>query len=157
MSYVQPTVLEPRNGTLLVVEDELSLREAIARMLRMEGFEVFEAADGSAAIDILRLRGDKIDLMLLDMTIPGAPSHEVAIEAMKVQPDMRVILTSAFGKEIISGSMNASQTHGFIRKPFRIQDLLNLLRTTLASQPIAEGGRPRALNQSGLGQSVPED
>ena len=146
MSHVQPTTLEPRNGTLLVVEDELSLREAIARMLRMEGFEVFEAADGCAAIDTLRRQGDKIDLMLLDMTIPGAPSHEVATEAVRVQPDMRVILTSAFGKEIIAGSMNASQTYGFIRKPFRIQDLLSLLRTTLASLPIAEGS-PRATGQ----------
>jgi PAS domain S-box-containing protein len=147
MPYVEPAVLKPRNGTLLVVDDERSLREPVTTLLRKEGFEVFEAADGSAAIDTLRQHGDKIDLMLLDMTIPGAPSHEVAVEALKVRPDMRVILTSAFGKEIIAGSMSASQTHGFIRKPFRIQDLLNLLRATLASQPIAEGKRPRAQGQ----------
>jgi hypothetical protein len=67
----------PQRGTILVVEDEVPLRLAVGKMLRKTGFEVFEAGDGSSAIDLLRANGGKIDVILLDMTIPGASSHEV--------------------------------------------------------------------------------
>jgi PAS domain S-box-containing protein len=122
----------PQGGTLLLVEDERSLRQAIARMLHMAGFQIFEAADGSTAIDLLRLHGDKIDLVLLDMTIPGARSEEVVAEAARVRPDMPVILTSAFGQEIIPDSIKTSPACKFIRKPFQIQDLLKMLGDTLS-------------------------
>ena len=132
---------------ILVVDDEpdveLLINQQFRRQIRAGEFTFSFARDGEQALTVLQ-NDAGFDLMLLDMTIPGAPSHEVAIEAVRVQPDMRLILTSAFGKEIIAGSMNASQTHGFIRKPFRIQDLLNLLRATLASQPIAGESTPGA-------------
>ena len=59
------------------MEDEGPLRQAVTKMLRNTGFEVFEVADGSSAIDLLRANGGNIDLILLDMTIPGVPSSEV--------------------------------------------------------------------------------
>jgi len=62
---------------VLVVEDETSLRFAIAKALRKAEFSVLEAADGSAAIDLLRAHTDKVVLILLDLTTPGAPSREV--------------------------------------------------------------------------------
>ena len=75
-----------RHATVLIVEDEGPLRQAVTKMLRNTGFEVFDVADGSSAIDLLRANGGNIDLILLDMTIPGAPSSEVVAEAAKVRP-----------------------------------------------------------------------
>jgi CheY-like chemotaxis protein len=86
--------------TVLVVEDEDPLRQAVVRMLRRAGFEVLEAANGTVATDLLRVNGGQIDLILLDMTIPGASSHEVAAVAAQVRPDLKVVLTSAYGEEI---------------------------------------------------------
>jgi PleD family two-component response regulator len=63
--------------TVLVVEDEVPLRQAVVKKLRNTGFGVLEAPDGSAAIDLLKVNIEKIDVMLLDMTIPGAPSTQV--------------------------------------------------------------------------------
>jgi CheY-like chemotaxis protein len=63
----------PQNGAVLVAEDEGHLRQAVVNMLRWNKFEVLEAADGSSAIDLLRAGGGKIDVILLDMTIPGLP------------------------------------------------------------------------------------
>jgi DNA-binding NtrC family response regulator len=88
------------------VDDEDLLCQAVAKMLRKTGFEVFEAVDGSSAIDILRANGNKIDVMLLDMTIPGACSAEVIAEATKARPDIKVILTSAYSQEMIEGAMS---------------------------------------------------
>ena len=68
---------------------KIHLRQAVAKMLRKSGFEVFEAANGSSAIDLLRANGGKIDVILLDMTIPGASSDEVVAEAAKARPDIK--------------------------------------------------------------------
>ena len=120
-------------ATVLIVEDEAALRQAVAKMLRKSDFEVFEAADGSSAIDLLRANGGNIDLILLDMTIPGAPSSEVVAEAGRVRPDIKVVLTSAYSQEMIASSMTAPQIHSFIRKPFQFEDLLKTLRNSLSS------------------------
>ena len=121
------------DGTVLIVEDEGPLRQAVTKMLRKTGFDVLEVGDGSSAIDLLRGKGDKIDLILLDMTIPGASSPEVVAEAAKVRPDVRVILTSAYSEEMVAGAMNTPQIRSFIRKPFQLEDLLKTLRNSLAS------------------------
>ncbi len=118
--------------TILVVEDEDRLRQAIVKMLRKKGYEVFEVAEGSSAIKLLREDGDKIDVLLLDMTIPGASSHEVVTAAVNAKPDIKVILTSAYSQEIAS-SMSAPQIHSFIRKPFQFGDLLETLASSLSS------------------------
>jgi two-component system cell cycle sensor histidine kinase/response regulator CckA len=119
--------------TVLVVEDEEPLRQAVVKMLRKTGFEVLEAANGAAAIDQLRANERKIDVILLDMTIPGASSHEVVAEAAQARPDIRVILTSAYSQESLTPLLSASQIYGFIRKPFQLADLLQTLRSALYS------------------------
>jgi len=88
-------------------------------MLRKRGFEVLEAANGSAAINLLRANSGKIDVILLDMTIPGASSGEVVAEAAQAGPDVRVVLTSAYSEEMLTPLMSTSQIRGFIRKRLR--------------------------------------
>ncbi|HUK17250.1 MAG TPA: PAS domain S-box protein [Bryobacteraceae bacterium] len=133
MPGIEKSVRPSEEASVLVVEDEGALRQGVAKTLRNTGFEVFEAADGSSAIDLLRARGAMIDAVLLDMTIPGAPSREVVAEAARVQPDIRVILTSAYSHEMIAGSIDAPQIRGFVRKPFQLGDLVKTLRNALAA------------------------
>lgn len=88
--------MPPQRGKILVVEDECHLRQGLVKMHRKAGFKVFEAADGPSAIDLLRADGGKLDVILLDMTIPGASSAEVVAQAANAKPDIKVILTSAY-------------------------------------------------------------
>jgi len=118
-------------GTVLLVEDEESLRLAIAKMLRKWGLKAIEAASGSAAIDLLRARGGEIDLMLLDLTTPGASSQEVLYEAAMAQPNVKVVLTSAYSEEVAKPMTGLPLVCGFIRKPFKIADLARQLRSVL--------------------------
>jgi len=118
---------------VLVVEDEDSLRQAVVRMLRREGFEVLEAGNGSAAMDLVRAHGAHTDLVLLDMTIPGASSQEVLAEAAKVRPEIKVILTSAYSQETFKDTIALPQVRDFLRKPFRLADLVKLLRHAVLS------------------------
>ena len=76
-----PVEAVPRmTGKVLLVEDEEGLRVATAKMLRKHGLSIIEASDGWAAIELIRKREQEIDLILLDMTIPGASSTEVFAE-----------------------------------------------------------------------------
>jgi len=122
---------QPR--TVLLVEDEFPLRQAVGEMLRHRGFKVFEAGDGFSAISLLRANVGKIDLILLDLTIPGASSPEVVAEAAQVRPDIRVILTSAYSQEMTKGAVSAPQVRSFIRKPFQLGDLVKTLENALSA------------------------
>ena len=113
------------------MEDEEPLRLAVSKMLRRQGLSVFEARDGTAAIDVFRRLQDQIDVILLDMTIPGRSSRDVVDEARRIRPDVKVILTTAYSREA-TASFEAFGVRGFIRKPYQVSDLVRLLRDTLA-------------------------
>jgi CheY-like chemotaxis protein len=120
-------------ATVLVVEDEEPLRLSVAKILCKKGLSVFQAGDGSAAIDFLRGHHGEIDIVLLDMTIPGASSGDVLAEVQRIRPDARVILTSAYSWEMVASSVETPQIiRGFIRKPFLLDDLVQLFRDTLS-------------------------
>jgi nitrogen-specific signal transduction histidine kinase/CheY-like chemotaxis protein len=122
-----------RQATVLVVEDEDPLRAAVGKMLDRAGFGVLEAANGSAAIECLRARAEGIDLLLLDMTIPGAPSGEVLAEAIQARADLKILLMSAYSEDMVRAQLDAPQIRGFVRKPFRLGDLVGALRHALSS------------------------
>jgi CheY-like chemotaxis protein len=74
---------------VLLVEDEEPLRLSIAKILRKEGFHVLEAADGTAALQLIRDQNNDIDLVLLDMTIPGEPSRGVMMQTIRLRQNTR--------------------------------------------------------------------
>ena len=118
------------SGSLLLVEDEEALRVATFKMLSSKGFSVIQAGDGSTAIDLVRSQGD-LRLILLDITIPGAPSREVIAEVQRVRPGVKIILTSAYSQLQSTRDLNAPQVCGFLRKPYSLADLAQLLSDTL--------------------------
>ncbi len=122
-----------RKATILIVEDEDILRQAVAKMLQRTGFEVLEAANGSAAIDLLRAHSGRIHAILLDMTIPGCSSQQVVAEALQVVPDSKVIVTSAYSEEMVMTTISSPLIRGFIRKPFRLGKLVQAFQDVLSS------------------------
>jgi PAS domain S-box-containing protein len=130
--HAEEPVFFSTEATILLVEDEDPLRQALAKMLRKQGFEVLEAANGSTAIDLVRSNASRIDAILLDMTIPGPSSRDVITEANQARPDSKVILTSAYSEEMVMATMNSPLICGFIRKPFRFGDLLQTFQKVLS-------------------------
>jgi len=122
-----------RLATILVVEDEDLLREAVSKLLRKKGFSVLEASDGSAAIDLIRARADELDVVLLDVTLPGPSSREILEQAVRIRPEIKVILTSAYSREAVSASFAELPAEHFIRKPFQFAELMSLLEDTLSA------------------------
>jgi CheY-like chemotaxis protein len=119
-------------GTILVVEDEDLLRLAVAKALTKRGFAVLEACDGSMGMELIRAHKNDIDVVLLDVTLPGLPSREIFEEARRIRPELKVILTSAYGKETVAGSFAGLPVERFIRKPFQLAELVAVLQDALS-------------------------
>jgi signal transduction histidine kinase/CheY-like chemotaxis protein len=117
-------------GTVLVVEDEDPLRRPVAKMLQKTGFTVIEASDGYAALQAIRSPQKHIDILLLDVTLPGAPSRDVFAQAQLLRPAMKVIITSAYSREMAAASLAGIVEH-FIRKPYRLGELRDLVQQGL--------------------------
>jgi CheY-like chemotaxis protein len=133
-------------GTVLVVEDEAQLRLAVSKMLRKKGFAVIEASDGSSALEQVRAHADEIDIILLDITLPGISSREVFDEARRLRPGLKIILTSAYSRETVDASFAGLQFESFVRKPFQLAELIRLLQGAL-STPVPQVALSRDIAQ----------
>ena len=119
-----------RAVTILVVEDEDPLREAVVKILRRKGFSVIEASDGSSALEAIQMLKNPIDVLFLDLNLPGAPCRQVFEEAKQVRPEMKLIVTSAYSEDMAAASLQGKVEH-FLRKPYQLRELVDLLRQVL--------------------------
>jgi len=117
---------------VLVVEDEAALRSAVCKLLRKRGLSVLAAADGGTAADLFEARHQDIQAILLDMTIPSKSSREIAAEARRIRPDVKIILATAYSQEMAATSFAEVRLDGYLRKPYRIDDLMKMLSDLMA-------------------------
>ena len=122
-------------GTVLVVEDEEILRLAVSKMLRKERFSVLEAGDGTTGANLFRANEPKIDVVLLDVTLPGMSGRDVLAEMRRIRPDVKVVLTTAFNQDNALSSMGEQHPWGYVRKPYRFRELIGLLRKACVDNP----------------------
>jgi CheY-like chemotaxis protein len=118
-----------------VIEDEETLRLAVSKMLRMEGFSVIETGDGPAGASLFRNGESRIDVVLLDASMPGMSARELLMELRQMRPDVKVILTTAHSQHHILSAMPDLHPWGYLRKPYQFAELANLIRSACADQP----------------------
>jgi len=120
-----------RDITVLFVEDQDVLRRAAAKMLTRSGIRVIEASDGTAALHFLRAHPEAIDVLFLDITIPGASSREVFDAARQLRPEAKIIVASAYGEDVASAVLEATAPL-FLRKPYRLAELRDAILQSMA-------------------------
>jgi PAS domain S-box-containing protein len=114
---------EQYGGIALVVDDEDSVRTVATMMFERLGFEVLQASDGREGVEIFRARSQEIDLVLLDMTMPGLDG-KAAFEQMRgIRPDAKVLLSSGFSEQDATSRFAGEGLAGFIQKPFDLDGL----------------------------------
>jgi nitrogen-specific signal transduction histidine kinase len=118
-------------GTVLVVEDEDTLRIAVSKMLKRRGLTVIEAANGKVGVDLFRAGRAEIDVVLLDLTLPGMSGREVLSELRRIQPNVKVIITSAYSQEQAETTLGGQHPWLYIRKPYQLKELTGLLRKSI--------------------------
>jgi PAS domain S-box-containing protein len=119
------------NETILIVDDEMAITEITGEMLAELGYQVLIAHSGPEALEIYRAKQGQIDLVILDMIMPGMGGGETFDLLIAMNPDVRVILSSGYS---IDGQARVIMERGvqsFLQKPFRINDLSQKVRDVL--------------------------
>ena len=116
---------------ILIVDDEVFVTLLAQRVLTDEGYRVVKAKDGFEAIDIYKRLRDKINLVILDFTMPIMDGSEVFDELRLINPRVPVMLSSGFTEQERLKWMLAKGLRGFIPKPYTQQKLLLQVRSTL--------------------------
>ena len=120
--------LPPCQGaTVLIVDDEASVRRVAAEVLSRAGFQVTVAAHGEEALEIVRGREAAFDAVLLDMTMPRLSGVETFRVLREVCPALRIVLTSGYSEEDAAARFGTDGLAGFVQKPFLPQTLVRAM------------------------------
>lgn len=118
-------------GTVLIVDDEDSIRELAGKTLEKIGMKVYEASNGSEALVIFNKHKDEIDYVFLDFTMPGPPAEEVFREIRLLKPAVKVVLCSGYAEEQATMGFHGKGLAGFLQKPYNIHELIAKLVSLL--------------------------
>jgi len=116
-------------GTVLLAEDEDTLRLIVKSMLKRLGFQVLEASDGLEALKLYREHAAKITLVLTDIGMPIMDGYQLISELKMLKPELPVVVSSGFGDTVISERIKNKELAGLISKPYRFDELKEVLKS----------------------------
>jgi CheY-like chemotaxis protein/two-component sensor histidine kinase len=119
------------SGTVLLVDDEETVRTVGKTMLETMGFDVLMAADGHEAVEKFREHPDGIALVLLDLTMPRMNGEEAFREIRLIKDDARVILSSGYDEQEATDHFADKGLAGFVQKPYKYLALMEKIRSVL--------------------------
>jgi signal transduction histidine kinase len=123
---------------VLVVEDDDHVREYSTMILDELGYDVLEATDAEAAIEILR-RPDRVDLLFTDVVLPGKTGRMLVDEALALRPGLRVLFTTGYSRNAIVHQGRLDAGVNLITKPFTLEQLGSRIRAILDKPPGTTG------------------
>ncbi|HLO09113.1 MAG TPA: ATP-binding protein [Desulfobacteria bacterium] len=119
------------SGRVLLADDEEDVRGVVHAMLETLGYEVIEARDGLEAVEIFRRRAAEIDLVILDLVMPGLTGEAALGQMRRIVPAVPAILVSGYDESGRIREIVAAGFGGFLQKPFRRMDLGKKVRELL--------------------------
>jgi CheY-like chemotaxis protein len=130
---VPSTVSAPRRGTetVLLVEDEASLRTVTRQVLERHGYTVLEAANGAAALQLVSTHPSPIHLLLTDVVMPAVGGRELADRLAGLRPNLKVCYTSGYTEDAIVRHGVLEPGIAYLQKPFTLDALARKVREVL--------------------------
>ncbi len=120
----------PGNETILLVDDEPMIRNLGRRILQSYGYQVLLAEDGMQAVNLYRDERDRIDLVILDLTMPRLSGRDAYRQLLQIDPEVQVLFASGYSAEHIT-EREYGRILGFVSKPYRPEDLAHTVRMAL--------------------------
>jgi two-component system, cell cycle sensor histidine kinase and response regulator CckA len=121
-------------GTILIADDEVMVRNVTAEMLRLFGFDTITAHDGESCIACFQEHHSEIVAVLVDMTMPRMSGKKVFEELRKISASIPIILFSGYSEQEVGFHVVGQQHAAFLQKPFELDALLSKLRHILEPQ-----------------------
>lgn len=121
------------NETILIVDDEKMVLNATADMLSYLGYKPLKAENGKIALDIFKNNSD-ISCVILDMILPGMDGEKIFIELRKINPNVRVLISSGYSMSKKVEAMLISGAKGFLEKPFSMEELSKKIKAVIESK-----------------------
>ncbi len=118
--------------TVLVVDDEIFLRELARDMLSANGYHILTAASGEEALQLYHQERAKIAIILMDLIMPGMGGKNCLLELLKIDPDVKVLISSGFTLDEPGSDPVLIQAKGFIQKPYNLRNMLRRMREVIA-------------------------
>ncbi|HET7544300.1 MAG TPA: ATP-binding protein [Polyangiaceae bacterium] len=122
-----------RGETVLVAEDDPSVRTLVKSVLERNGYRVLVAADGRAALELARLEKGRIDLLLSDVVMPGMNGRALRDELLQLYPQLRVLFMSGYTGDVLTGLGELEGDVSLVPKPFTPEILLGGIRKLLGA------------------------
>jgi two-component system cell cycle sensor histidine kinase/response regulator CckA len=123
--------MQELRGCVLVIDDEAGVCEVVSDMLNDAGVKTMSAASGEEGIALFQLRMHEINLVLLDLSMPGIGGKEAFRRLKALKPDLKIILSSGYSQAEITDDLRQLGLAGFIQKPYRFDKLNDLIRKFL--------------------------
>ena len=120
--------------TILLVEDEDSVRQLVRETLEARGYRVLEAANGTLALAVAASHHDPIHLIITDIVMPGLGGHELVQQLLPLRPDAKVLYLSGYAEDAIASFGDLGAGKAFLQKPFTLQNLSRKVREVLGPQ-----------------------
>ena len=117
--------------TILLVDDEESIRDLGKQILTRQGYLILLAGTGEEALEIYRETEAGIDLVVLDVSMPGMGGNKCLQELLKINPKARVVISSGYSSEGQSKDIESLGAAGFVPKPFTQAEMLKTVRDVL--------------------------
>ncbi len=123
----------PGNETILVVDDEINIATMMKDILTSLGYRVFLAGSGQEAISIYMEKKKDIDLIIMDMIMPGISGEKAFMYLRDINPDVKVVVSSGYSIDSQYQQILKEGCRGFLQKPFNIEELSRKIREVLDS------------------------
>jgi PAS domain S-box-containing protein len=120
--------------TVLLVEDEESVRQLVRETLESKGYKVLEADDGEAALQIVSSYSGKIDMLITDVVMPGMSGRDLSARLCELYPQTKVLYLSGYTEDAIVHEGVLDSGTAFLQKPFTLQNLSRKVREVLGNE-----------------------
>jgi len=131
---VADEVRQEGTESILLVEDERSVRDLLSEVLERLGYKVLSAESGEAAIALMQEDNRTVDLLVTDVVMPGMSGPEMVRVLRKMKPSLRVIYITGYSEEAMAGEWRLEQGDKLIQKPFSSTELAREIRAILAAK-----------------------
>ncbi len=127
----EKTDTKPDREIILLVDDEEMILDSSEKMLRILDYEVITAGDGETAVEIYQGRGEEIDLVILDMVMPGMSGEDVYNKLKGIDPDVKILISSGYSVDGLPEGFGVQNSECFLQKPFDLKTLFKKTREIL--------------------------